>query len=93
MNTGQQARAREHIFSSVTRDAATDCWIWARQISNSGYGRITLGGKGGTFTESAHRASYFAFIGAIPADGIIRQTCGDRLCVNPDHLELEVKTA
>ncbi len=37
--------------------------------------------------ESAHRASYRAFVGPIPEFAGIRQACGNRLCVNPDHLE------
>jgi hypothetical protein len=90
MNTNQQARVRERIIASITKKPDTGCWIWARQISNTGYGKITLSDESGTFMESAHRASYGAFIGPIPREGIVRQTCGDRLCVNPEHLELEI---
>jgi hypothetical protein len=58
-------------------------------VSNSGYGRTMLRGEdGSTLMESAHRASYAAFIGPIPPDRQVGQTCGNRLCINPDHLEL-----
>jgi len=43
---------------------------------------------GSTQMESAHRASYQLFVGPIPAHSQVRQTCGNRLCINPDHLEL-----
>jgi len=43
---------------------------------------------GNALMESAHRASYQAFIGPIPPRGQVTQTCGNRLCINPDHLEL-----
>lgn len=88
MNAKQHARTRERILASVTKKPGTDCWIWVRQISNTGYGRITLQDTGDTYLESAHRASYAAFIGPIPDNGMVHQTCGDRLCVNPKHLEL-----
>ena len=91
MNAAQLATTRERILASVTKEPGTGCWIWIRQVSNTGYGRITLRDIQGTYLESAHRASYTAFVGPISDDGIIHQTCGDRLCVNPEHLELRSK--
>ncbi len=82
----QQKRTREKILASITKKVDTGCWLWMRQVSNSGYGRITLVSQNGTYKESAHRASYQAFIGPLPKHGIIRQSCGNRLCVNPNHL-------
>ena len=93
MNTKQKAGVRERITSSITKKSDTGCWVWARQISNTGYGRITLSDERGTFMESAHRASNSAFVSPIPREGIVRQACGDRLCVNPEHLELVVNPA
>jgi hypothetical protein len=42
----------------------------------------------GNKMESAHRASYAAFVAPIPDGAIIRQSCGNRLCINPEHLEI-----
>jgi hypothetical protein len=39
--------------------------------------------------QSAHRASYINFIGPLPPDKKVVQTCGNRLCINPEHLELQ----
>jgi len=47
-----------------------------------------LSGADGRAMESAHRASYLTFVGPIPEGTIIRQSCGNRLCVNPEHLEV-----
>jgi hypothetical protein len=38
-------------------------------------------------TVGADDASYIAFFGEIPPKSLVRQTCGNRLCINPEHLE------
>ena len=38
--------------------------------------------------QSANYVSYLAFVGPIPEGNLARTTCGNRLCVNPAHLEL-----
>lgn len=85
----RQQKLQEKIKASSIRDPETGCWLWNRQVSHSGYGKITLADATGTFTESAHRISYLVFVGRLYRDSIVRQTCGNRLCVNPDHLVLE----
>lgn len=87
MTMDPHKRTRERILASITKAPDTGCWLWIRQVSNSGYGRITLSNQDGTYMESAHRASFRAFAGPLPENAMIRQTCGNRLCVNPDHLE------
>ncbi len=82
----RQKKLQDRIKASSIRDPETGCWLWNRQVSHSGYGKITLADETGTFTESAHRISYVAFVGRLRRDGVVRQTCGNRLCVNPDHL-------
>jgi hypothetical protein len=34
----------------------------------------------------AHRLSYVAHVGPIPDDAVIRQTCGNKRCIRPEHL-------
>jgi hypothetical protein len=69
----------------------TGCWIWTGQVSNSGYGRIMEArDHGDTGMVSAQSASYRAFIGPVPAGYLVKQRCGRRLCINPEHLELIV---
>jgi len=51
-------------------------------------------GADGRAMESAHRASYMTFVGPIPDGAFVRQSCSNRLCINPEHLEvLEEKFA
>ena len=67
----------------------SECWIWTGQISNSGYGRVMeLQDDRRTKMVSAQTASYNAFIGDVPDGHLVKQSCGNRLCINPDHLEL-----
>jgi hypothetical protein len=86
-----QTMNRERLLRAALQDPDSGCWLWRGQISNSGYGRIMLSGPEGPRMESAHRASYLAFVGPIPEGGLIRQTCGNRLCVNPEHLDLQIE--
>ncbi len=56
------------------------CWIWQLFVKPNGYGQIGRNGY-------AHRASYEVFVGAIPEGLEIDHTCGNKRCVNPEHLE------
>ena len=88
MLKNRQALNRQRLLDSVVSDPDSGCWLWRGQISNSGYGRIMYSSENGRAMESAHRASYLIFVGPIPNGTFIRQSCGNRLCINPEHLEV-----
>jgi len=88
MNNLLETRNGDRLLASIARDPSSGCWLWRGQISNTGYGRMVVRQASGNKMESAHRASYAAFIAPIPDGAIIRQRCGNRLCVNPKHLEM-----
>lgn len=93
LNSRQELN-RQRLLGSAAIDPASGCWLWRGQISNSGYGRTMFSGADGRGMESAHRASYLTFVGPIPDGTFVRQSCGNRLCINPEHLEvLEEKFA
>lgn len=80
---------RDKLLNSIREDPETGCWIWTGQISNSGYGRLMVRDRNGeNRMQSAHQESYTAFVGAVPDGMLVRQTCGNRLCINPRHLAL-----
>ena len=56
------------------------CWNWTGQISTKGYGV--------TKRTTAHRASYDLFVGPVLSGQEVHHRCGNRRCVNPEHLEL-----
>lgn len=60
------------------------CWLWDGTVLNSGYGSLW----NGSTTVTAHRYSWTLAFGSIRPGARVRQTCGNRLCVKPAHLEM-----
>jgi len=82
---------QQNLRNMTTLDNDSGCWIWKGQISNSGYGRVMeRQDDQRTTMVSAQSASYRAFIGPVPEGNLVKQSCGNRLCINPEHLELLV---
>lgn len=59
------------------------CWTWNGTLS-SGYALVKSGKK----SKMAHRISYEFYKGPIPHGLIIRHRCDNKICTNPEHLEL-----
>lgn len=77
----------DRVRESITIDPHTHCWIWTRARNVSGYGRMRVGAGADRRFVQAHRASYEAFVGPIPAGMQLDHLCRNRPCVNPEHLE------
>jgi hypothetical protein len=63
----------------------TGCWEWRGQRVHRGYGKVSIGENRQTY---AHRAAWSLANGPIPRGMLIRHTCDNPPCVNPDHLLL-----
>jgi len=83
-----KARNQRKLLMNTQRHAETYCLLWNGQISNGGYGRLMLKTDDGNKMVSASRAAYQLFVGPIDTDKIVLPKCRNRLCVNPEHLEL-----
>lgn len=71
--------------------AQNGCWTStnADTSHSSGYARVRIYRSGkGAFQAFAHRFVYEETKGPIAAGLVVRHRCDNRLCFNPDHLEL-----
>jgi hypothetical protein len=69
----------------LTRRSVVDpsgCIVWIGPVDKDGYGKFTKKG----FPDRAHQAAYVVANGPIPEGHIVRHTCDNPPCINPNHL-------
>lgn len=71
------------LMDKIIVDPSTGCWNWQRS-TREGYGQLTIDG----YPWTAHRYAYTVAKGSIPKGSLVRHTCNNRLCCNPDHLTI-----
>ena len=72
----------QHLIEATERDER-GCLVWRLHLT-SGAGRVLSNGR----KEYAHRVMYSLIHGPIPGDLLVRHTCDNHACINPDHLIL-----
>jgi len=74
------------FWSQVDRGA--DCWLWVGHRNRDGYGHFKVTDRPGHYrTVLAHRWSWEATHGPVPAGLTLDHLCGQPACVRPEHLE------
>jgi len=70
-----------HFWAKAEVGKVDDCWIWkaGRRGPKQAYGAFRK--------MNAHRYAYQIHCGDIPDGMVVRHMCGNKLCVNPRHLE------
>jgi hypothetical protein len=75
----------ERFEAKVDRTGGPDaCHLWTAVKSGHGYGHISVKGK----PYAAHRAAWELVNGPIPDGLLVRHSCHNRACVNPEHLSV-----
>ena len=64
-----------------------DCWLYAGEISKTGYAALRFYRQGVHVNVRFHRTMYENFVGEIPEGTVIDHLCSVRRCINPSHLE------
>lgn len=81
-----------HFWSRVDRSGGSHaCWPWLGYVTPQGYGQTRIFGTR-KITE-AHRYAFMLVYGWVPEgrgkrDLLIRHRCDNRVCCNPDHLQV-----
>lgn len=65
-------------------DKTETCWNFTGGISTTGYGNFWFNNK----SNGAHKIAYLMFNGEVEEGMVVRHTCDNKKCVNPDHLIL-----
>jgi hypothetical protein len=67
----------------VDRGPKETCWRWLGAKTKDGYGVIRIGQT----VRRAHRVIWELQNGPVPPGLDLDHLCGEKACVNPDHLE------
>lgn len=72
----------ERLLDYAVREEESGCLVWVGCCRN-GYGALSVNNA----PRYAHRLAYEIWIGPIPTMGVVHHACGNKLCIEPTHLQ------
>ena len=75
-------KSRNRFWKKVLKSSG--CWQWIGAKTPQGYGSFWTG----KFNSLAHRVAWKLMVGLIPDNMTIDHLCRNKLCINPNHLEV-----
>jgi RNA polymerase sigma factor (sigma-70 family) len=84
---GEDGHLLGRLMSKVVREPNSGCLLWTGAITARGQGKIAISGSN---VRLAHRISFELHNGPIPPGTPVKQTCGIRRCIEPEHLAIRV---
>ena len=79
------AKARRERSRPKIKEDLDGCFVWMRGVDSHGYGRVRIGGGP---QLRAHRVMWERHRGKVRPGMVLHHKCGNKRCVNPDHLEM-----
>jgi len=76
--------AVERFNDKYVPDPNSGCWLWIGSLNQAGYGQLQVNGR----KELAHRFSVNEFQGKQIGSNTVDHLCKNKICVNPNHLEV-----
>lgn len=78
-------RLAEKFTASTVTDG--DCLLWTKTVGIGGYGRFSICKDGKVYTApQAHRLAVLLSGRSLTDADVVRHTCDNTRCVNPEHL-------
>ena len=78
---------RTPFWKNVEVKDKSKCWDWKGDIDIlTGFGISSKMVHGSEVVRKAHRIAYILRYGTVPSNHVVRHTCRNQICCNPDHL-------